>query len=137
MSFSEKKLLEDFYTSNFYKNPEEVKDYLHPDAELYWNSGAGFNKMLFKDILGLSEEMSKSFDSLRAEISHLLQDDKHVTIRFTYHIKTIENPDEEIPMAHFIAIWKIKDQKLYKGYQISQPGDETPDNLSSFLETNL
>jgi hypothetical protein len=137
MSFSEKKLVEEFYTSNFYKNSNNVKEYLHPDAELFWNSGAGFHKMFYKDILMLSEEMSKSFESLRAEISHLLQDGDHVTIRFTYHIKTIENPDEEIPMAHFIAIWKIKDQKLYKGYQISQPGDETPDNLSSFLETNL
>ncbi|SDS62263.1 hypothetical protein SAMN04487764_2644 [Gillisia sp. Hel1_33_143] len=136
MSFSEKKLVEEFYLSNFYKNPDEVKDYLHQDAELYWNSGAGFNKMTFNDVMNLSTEMSKSFDSLRAEISHLLQDKDQVTIRFTYYIKTIENPDEEIPMAHFIAIWKIKDNKLYKGYQISQPGDETPDNLSSFLETN-
>jgi len=137
MSFSEKKLVEEFYTSNFYKNPEEVKNYLHADAELFWNSGTGFNKMSFADILKLSKEMSTSFESLRTEISHLLQDEDQVTIRFTYHINTIENPDEEIPMAHFIAIWKIKDQKLYKGYQISQPGDETPDNLSSFMETNF
>ncbi len=137
MSFSGKKLVEEFYTSNFYKNPEEVKEYLHPDAELFWNSGAGFNKMSYKDILEISQQMATSFDTLRADISHLLQDEDHVTIRFTYHINTIENPDEEIPMAHFIAIWKIKDNKLYKGYQISQPGDETPDNLSSFMETNF
>jgi hypothetical protein len=40
-------------------------------------------------------------------------------------------------MAHFIAIWEIKDGKMFKGYQISQAADETPENLSSFLSTNF
>lgn len=137
MSLNPKKVLENFYTSNFYKNPEEVKIYLHPEAELFWNNSAGFNKMNYDDILKLSKGMSESFDSLRAEISHLLKDKDQVTIRFTYHVRTVENPDEEIPLAHFIAIWQIKDDKLYKGYQISQQADESPENLSSFLTTNL
>lgn len=137
MSSSIKKIVKEFYAVNFYKNPEDVKMYLHPEAELFWNSSAGFNKMNFKNILEMIAEMSKSFHSLRAEISHLLRDKDDVTIRFTYHVRTVENPDEEIPMAHFIAIWKIKDDKLYKGYQISQPADETPENLSSFMATNF
>ena len=132
-----KKLVESFYNSNFYKNPEEIKDYLHPEAELFWNSSAGFSKMDFGDILNLTKEMSRSFDTLRAEISHLLKDKDQVTIRFTYHVRTVENPDEEIPLAHFIAIWTIQDGKMHKGYQISQPADETPENLSSFLTTNF
>jgi hypothetical protein len=28
--------------------------------------------------------------------------------------KTIENPREEMLLAHFISIWQIKDNKLYK-----------------------
>jgi len=137
MSLTDKKLVKAFYTSNFYENPEEVKTYLHPEAELYWNSSAGFNKMNFSDVLKMSSDMSKTFESLRAEISHLLYDKNEVTIRLTYHIKTVENPEEEIPMAHFIAIWEIKDGKMFKGYQISQAADETPENLSSFLSTNF
>jgi hypothetical protein len=137
MSLVDKKLVQAFYTSNFYENPEEVKAYLHPEAQLYWNSSAGFNKMNFSDVFKMSSDMSKTFESLRAEISHLLYDKNEVTIRFTYHIKTVENPEEEIPMAHFIAIWEIKDGKMFKGYQISQAADETPENLSSFLSTNF
>lgn len=137
MSLTDKKLVRAFYTSNFYENPEEVKTYLHPEAELFWNSSAGFNKMGFSDVLKMSSDMSKTFKSLRAEISHLLYDKNEVTIRLTYHIKTVENPEEEIPMAHFIAIWEIKDGKMFKGYQISQAADETPENLSSFLSTNF
>lgn len=136
MGLSDKKLVESFYTSNF-RDLEEVKNFLHPEAELYWNSSAGFNKMGYNEILKLSDELIKSFVSLRAEVSHLLKDKNQVTIRFTYHVKTVENPDEEIPMAHFIAIWMVKDGKLFKGYQISQQADESPENLSSFLKTNL
>jgi hypothetical protein len=137
MSSTEKELVRSFYTSDFYKKPEEIKTYLHPEAELYWNSSAGFNKMNYDDICEMTKGMSKSFDSLRAEISHLLVDGDDVTIRFTYHIRTVENSEEEIPLGHFIAIWKIKDGKMYKGYQISQPADESPENLGSFIETNF
>ncbi|UJH91545.1 nuclear transport factor 2 family protein [Antarcticibacterium sp. 1MA-6-2] len=137
MSVSDKKVVEGFYKSDFSQNPDDINNFLHPDAELYWNSSAGFNKMNFQDIANLSKEIARSSESLRAEISHLLMDKDQVTIRFTYHIRTVENPDEEIPMAHFIAIWKIQDGKMLKGYQISQLADESPENLSSFLSTNF
>ena len=136
MGLSDKKLVEAFYTSNF-RHLEEVKNYLHPEAELYWNSSAGFSKMEYDEILNLSAELIKSFVSLRAEVSHLLTEKDQVAVRFTYHVKTVENPDEEIPMAHFIAIWSVREGKLFKGYQISQQADESPENLSSFLRTNL
>lgn len=137
MSLSDKKIVESFYTSDFKNNLEEIKTSLHPEAELYWNSSAGFTKMKYSDIVRLVTEISTSFDSLRAEVSHLLKEKDTVTIRFTYHVRTVENPDEEFPMAHFIAIWTVKDGKMFRGYQISQPGDETPENLSSFLSTNF
>jgi len=132
-----KKIVTSFYNSNFHKNPEEIKDYLHPEAELFWNSSAGFSKMNYSDILNLGIEMSRSYDTVRTEISHLLKNKEHVTIRFTYYVRTVENPDEELPLAHFIAIWTFKDDKMHRGYQISQPADETPENLSSFLGTNF
>lgn len=137
MSLTAKKLVESFYTSGLYQNAEGISDYLHPDVELFWNSSAGFNKMRFSDIRELSKELSTAYESLRAEVSHLLKDKDQVTIRFTYFVRTLENPEEEIPMAHFIAIWKIEDGKMLRGYQISQQADENPDNLSSFLSTNF
>lgn len=137
MSLSPKKTVKAFYTSSFFETPEEIKNYLHPDAQLFWNSSEGFHKMDYQDMVNLSMSMSKSFESLRAEVSHLLKDKDQVTIRFTYHVRTVENPDEEIPMAHFIAIWTVEEGKMLKGYQISQPADENPENLGSFLGTNF
>lgn len=133
MSVESKECVEKFYTSDFYKNPERIKEYLHPEAELFWNSSSGFHKLKYQQICDLSKELTKSFDSLRADISHLLSDQNKVTIRFTYYVRTIENPDEELPMAHFIAIWEMKDNKMIKGHQMSHQADDSPENLESFL----
>lgn len=132
-----KQCVKEFYASDFYKDPTSIKNYLHPEAVLFWNSSVGFNKMNYDDICNLSKELSRTYVSLRTEVSHLLQEDSAVAIRFTYYVKTIENPEEELPMAHFVAIWEMKDNKLFKGYQISQQADDSPENLSSFLESNL
>lgn len=113
-------------------DPDALKGFLHPDVELYWNSSSGFNKMNFNEIAEITEKFAKSFISVHAEISHLLMEKDTVTVRYTYFVKTIENPDEVLPIAHFISIWEIKDDLLYRGYQISQPADDSPENLDSF-----
>lgn len=136
MSLESKECVEKFYTSDFYKNPESIKEYLHPDSHLYWNSSSGFHKLEFQEICDMVKELTKSFDTLRADISHLVSENGAVAIRFTYYVKTIENPEEELPMAHFIAIWEMKDGKMYKGHQISQQADDSPENLESFLPIN-
>ena len=136
MSLAPKECVEKFYTSDFYKNPKSIKEFLHPDAQLFWNSSSGFHKLQFKQICDMVKELTKTFDSLRTDISHLLCEDDMVTIRFTYYVKTIENPEEELPMAHFIAIWQIKDGKMFKGHMISQQADDTIENLESFLPIN-
>jgi hypothetical protein len=136
MSLEPKDCVAKFYSSDFYRDPSLVKEYLHPDAHLFWNSSAGFNKLDFQGILSIAQELSKSFSSLRADISHLLSDKDHVTIRFTYYVSTVENDEEELPMAHFIAIWEMKDGKMYKGHQISLQADDSPENLNSFLPIN-
>lgn len=133
MAAVRKKIVEEFYKSDFIKNPETLSEYLHPEAELFWNSSVGFQKMKYDDIVLMVQNISKAFHSLRAEVSHLIRKKDMVTIRFTYYVRTIENPDEELPMAHFMAIWQLVDGKMYKGHQMSQQADDSPENVSSFL----
>lgn len=133
MAVRRKKVVEEFYNSDFYRDPDTLAKYLHPEAELFWNSSSGFLKLKYEEIEKMVQEMSRSFYSLRADISHLIRKKDFVTIRFTYYVKTIENPREELPMAHFMAIWEIKDDKMYRGHQMSQPADDSPENLSSFI----
>ncbi len=137
MSKSAKEVVADFYGTDAYRNPDEMKNFLHPDVQLLWNSSTGFTKLDFDGILDLARAAAQSYDSLRAQVSHLLQDGDYITARYTYFVSTIENPDEEMALAHFITIWQVKDGKLYKGYEVSQLADDTPVNMQSFDATKL
>jgi predicted SnoaL-like aldol condensation-catalyzing enzyme len=115
-----KKIIQDFYKSDALINPMEMKEFIHPDVLIEWNSSKGFIQMKYDDILAFTTTMSKAYIRTKVRISHLLQDGNMVTVRFSHFAKTIENPREEMLLAHFIAIFEIKDNKIYRGYQISQ-----------------
>lgn len=119
-----KLIVENFYQSDFYKDEKVLREYLHPEVELSWYGTTGFRKLDKNGIALISKELAASFDSLRAEIEKVVAKRNEVAIHFTFHVRTIENPDEEMPLAHFIAIWELKDDKLFKGVQISQLGEE-------------
>lgn len=133
MSKIAKEVVESFYKTDLIHDIEAFSKFLHPEVELNWNSSFGYDKKTFHDIKNMFKEMSSSFKSFRCVISHLLEENGMVTIRYTYVATTIERPDKEEAIAHFIAIWELKDDQLYRGYQISQQGDNTSDNLKSFL----
>lgn len=124
MGLKTKEVVEQFYQSNFFNNEKVVDDFLHPDVELSWYGTTGFRKLDKQGIAEISHQLASSFDSLRAEIEKVFSKKDEVAINFTYHVRTIENPDEEMPLGHFIAIWELKDGKLFKGVQISQLGEE-------------
>ncbi len=129
MSIEEKNLVKNFFESDFYKDTTQLETYLHPKVIVNWSSSAGHNVLNYNEFAAMATEMGKSFEALNCEVTHLLQENNFVTIRFSYTANTIEEPDEDIPIAHFIAIWEIKDQKLYKGFVMSQPGEEDVTNL--------
>ncbi len=133
MSNTAKDIVRSFYETDLIHNTEAFSEYLHPEIELYWNSSFGFNKKGFDDIKTMFNEMSLSFETFRCEISHLIAEGNQVTIRHTYFANTIEDPEKEEAIAHFISIWELKNGKLYKGYQISQQGDNTPESMKSFI----
>ncbi|WP_203295689.1 nuclear transport factor 2 family protein [Luteirhabdus pelagi] len=132
MSKSAKEVIKQFYKSDILTNDKVIEDHFHKDLVLIWNSTDGLSIMNYDDLAEFFSEIRRTYADLRAEISHILEDDNHVTIRYKYYIKTIENPDEELGIAHFIAIWEVKDGKLYRGYQISQPVTDKDDTTESY-----
>lgn len=115
-----KKLVQDFYKSDALINSEIMDAFLHPDIVLDWYSSTGFKQLKRQDLLALTAELSKAYVRSKAKVSHLLKEGNAVTVRYSHYIKTIENPREEMLLAHFMVIWELKDDKLYRGYQISQ-----------------
>ncbi|MBE7639009.1 nuclear transport factor 2 family protein [Salegentibacter sp. BLCTC] len=124
MGVQSKEIVENFYISLFKDEKGALDNYLHPNVNLSWYGTTGFKKLDFDKILELRDNLGKSFESLKAEVEKIVEEDNQIAIHFTYHVKTIENPDEEMPLAHFMAIWELKDNKLLKGVQISQLGEE-------------
>ena len=115
-----KKLIQNFYKSDALIDADVMKEYLHPEIILDWNSSKGFVQLNYESILNLSLELSKAYVRSKVRISHILAENDLVSVRYSHYVKTIENPREEMFLANFIVIWPIKDDKLYRGYQMSQ-----------------
>ncbi len=117
---SAKSIVQNFYKSDVLLESETVNSLLHPEVVLEWHSSKGFLKLNKDQIIDLSQELSKAYVRSKTRISHILSDGNTVSVRYSHYVKTIENPREEMLLAHFMVIWEIKDGLLYRGYQMSQ-----------------
>ncbi|UFH45820.1 nuclear transport factor 2 family protein [Flavobacterium galactosidilyticum] len=117
---SAKEIVKKFYKSDALIDSEVMKDYLHPDVLVEWNSSTGFVEHNYNSLLDLSNDLSKAYVRSKVRISHIISENDMVSVRYDHFVKTIENPREEMLLAHFFIIWQIKDSKLFRGYQISQ-----------------
>ena len=115
-----KAIVQEFYKSDVLLDAAKVKALLHPDVVLEWHSTKGFLKLHQSQIGELSTELSKAYLRSKSRISHIVADGNTVSVRYAHYVKTIENPREEMLLAHFMVVWEVKDDKLYRGYQMSQ-----------------
>jgi len=115
-----KEFVQKFYKSDALIDSEILKTYLHPEVILEWNSSTGFIQMNYDSIVEMANELSRAYVRSKVRISHIISEDDLVSVRYSHFVKTIENPREEMLLAHFSTIWQIKDDKLYRGYQMSQ-----------------
>ena len=117
---SAKEIVQEFYKSDALLENETVSKLLHNDVVLEWHSSKGFLKLNRQEIIDLTNELSKAYVRSKARITHILEEGNTVALRYSHYVKTIENPREEMLLAHFMVIWELKDNKLFRGYQMSQ-----------------
>ena len=137
MNHSAKEIVKNFYRTDIIRDSTVLEKFFHPDIVLIWNSSDGLTIMHYDDLVAFFSEIRRTYHDLRVEVSHILEDDDHVTIRYKYYVKTIENPDEELGISHFIAIWEIMDGKFYRGYQVSQPVTDLDDTNESYHKVKV
>jgi ketosteroid isomerase-like protein len=137
MNHSAKEIVKNFYRTDIIRDSTVLEKFFHPDIVLIWNSSDGLTIMNYDDLVAFFSEIRRTYHDLRVEVSHILEDDDHVTIRYKYYVKTIENPDEELGISHFIAIWEIMDGKFYRGYQVSQPVTDLDDTNESYHKVKV
>jgi predicted SnoaL-like aldol condensation-catalyzing enzyme len=117
---SAKEIVQNFYQSDVLLETDTVNNFLHPDVVLEWHSTKGFLKLHHDEIIALSGELSKAYVRSKSRITHIVEEGNTVAVRYSHYVKTIENPREEMLLAHFMVIWELKNNKLYRGYQMSQ-----------------
>lgn len=117
---SAKKLVQDFYKSDALIDATVMSEFLHPEIILEWNSTKGFLKLDREGILAITTQMNSAYVRSKARINLMVVEANMVSLRYSHYVKTIENPREEMLLAHFFVIWEIKDGKLFRGYQMSQ-----------------
>lgn len=115
-----KELVKAFYQSNGPLNKSLMEDFLHDEIIFNWHSSKGFLQLDKQDLLELASELSKSYIASRIDISHILEENHLVSVNYTHYVSPIENPNEELVLAHFMVICELKDNKLFKVYQMSQ-----------------
>jgi predicted SnoaL-like aldol condensation-catalyzing enzyme len=115
-----KELVLDFYRNDLLLDRSEVNEFLHSEVLIEWNSTKGFIEMNREDVLNLTDELNKAYIRSKIRISHIIEEGNMVFVRYSHFVKTIENPREEMLLANFFVIWEVKDQKLFRGYQMSQ-----------------
>ena len=79
----------------------------------------------------------ESYNHLRFEITHLLSEKEVVTVRYTLFANTIESESDEMPIAHYICIHHIKDNKIYRSFEISQPADTDSLDSDAYSEIKI
>jgi hypothetical protein len=55
------------------------------------------------------------------EISHFIEQENQIVVKYNHKVTTIENPKEFVLIAKIVAIWEFEEGKIKKGYQISKP----------------
>ncbi len=130
-----KEVVINFFNSDIANDINVIEKYYHNECEVHWNSSQGYKFRDFNDTVEFFKRITESYDSLRFELSHLLEDNHVVTARYTLFASTIET-EEEIPLAHYVSIFELKDNKLFRVYDMSQPADTDTLNSNAFNKIN-
>lgn len=116
-----KELINILYLQDGIRDAKILKQLLNDEVVLEWISSDGV--LIFKkdDIITLANELKANYKKSIIEITHQVEEGNQIAIKYDHKVSTIENPDEIMLIAKFFVIWEFKENKLFKGSQISQP----------------
>jgi hypothetical protein len=63
-----------------------MKEYLHPDVSVEWNSSKGFVQLDYDGIVDISEELVAYVRS-KIRISHIISENDMITVRYSHFVK--------------------------------------------------
>ncbi|MCU4189263.1 hypothetical protein M9Q43_08815 [Flavobacterium sp. HXWNR29] len=113
--------IEFLYKEDGIRDKQFLNTLIHDDFRLEWDSSSG-NSILDKNfILNLSEVINTNYEISYFEISHLIEENNQIVVKYNHKVATIENPKEIMLIAKVVAIWSFQEGKIMDGYLISKP----------------
>jgi hypothetical protein len=64
-----------------------MKEYLHPDVSVEWNSSKGFVQLDYDGIVDISEELGGTYVRSKIRISHIISENDMITVRYSHFVK--------------------------------------------------
>ncbi|MCL9769935.1 nuclear transport factor 2 family protein [Flavobacterium sp. HXWNR69] len=116
-----REIIEFLYKEDGVRNDTFLNEILHDDFVLVWDSSHGNDSMTKEDIVNLANELKQNYVDSFMEISHFIEENNQIVVKYNHKVTTIENPREFVQIAKVVAIWEFEDNKIKKGYQISKP----------------
>ena len=113
--------IEFLYKEDGIRDKQFLNTLIHDDFRFEWDSSSG-NSILDKNfILNLSEVINTNYEISYFEISHLIEENNQIVVKYNHKVATIENPKEIMLIAKVVAIWSFQEGKIMDGYLISKP----------------
>ncbi len=113
--------IEFLYKEDGIRDKQFLNTLIHDDFRLEWDSSSE-NSILDKNfILNLSEVINTNYEISYFEISHLIEENNQIVVKYNHKVATIENPKEIMLIAKVVAIWSFQEGKIMDGYLISKP----------------
>jgi hypothetical protein len=81
-----------------------LKEYLHPDVILDWNSSKGFIQLDFDSLLNLSDELAKAYVRSKIRISHIIAENDMITVRYAHFVKHRESKRRDVVGKFYINL---------------------------------
>lgn len=113
--------LEFLYKEDGIRDKQFLDALIHDDFKLEWDSSSGNSNLDKSFILNLSEVINLNFEISYFEITHFIEENNQIAVKYNHKVATIENPKEIMLIAKVVAIWTFEDGKIINGYLISKP----------------
>jgi len=111
-----KEVVEAYYRDMF--DSIGIKPHLHPLCMVYWNNSAGLKELNSEGLIAMIAHLKGRYPTSRLEITHIIAEGDEVAVRYAHNI-TSPDTFEEKTFAYSMAIWEIKDGKMYRGHIMS------------------
>ena len=103
------------------RSKEFLNNLFNENFQLEWDSSSGNSISDKSFIINLSDEINANYEISYFEISHLIEENNQIVVKYDHKVATIENPKEIMLITKAVAIWTFEAGKITNGYLISKP----------------